>query len=258
MIRSSGHLNPGAAGVSFQRSDLGLETLVRHVWIVRWNLPVGQSRPQRVLTYPAANIVITPDEAALHGPDPSIQVRELTGCSWVVGVLLRPAGLPALTTTSPAQLVSSSEPLSSVPWQALTTSMTGGEQATSEVLGILSDWLSPFAETIGRAGLLVNEVSRIVEEEKPLRVAGLAERLGIAERTLHRLVREHTGLTPKWLIECRRLQEAATTLFTTPTTDLAALAAELGYADQAHLTRRYREVLGETPDQTRRAGQSAR
>ena len=70
VIRSKGHLNPGAAGLAFDRFELGLEALVRHVWVARWSVPAGQACPQRVLTYPAFNIVFTPEAGAmLHGPD---------------------------------------------------------------------------------------------------------------------------------------------------------------------------------------------
>ena len=39
-----------------------------------------------------------------------------------------------------------------------------------------------------------------------------------------------------------------------PAADLGALAAELGFADQAHLTREFRAVLGTTPRGYGRAG----
>jgi AraC-like DNA-binding protein len=50
------------------------------------------------------------------------------------------------------------------------------------------------------------------------------------------------------------LQRAATTLHAHPDTDLTELALSLQYADHAHFSRRYKEVIGETPDQTRRRG----
>jgi AraC-like DNA-binding protein len=58
-------------------------------------------------------------------------------------------------------------------------------------------------------------------------------------------------MTPKWLIECRRLQYAATTLFGEPDTELSELAAELGYTDYAHFSKQYEKVLGESPRSTR-------
>ena len=98
----------------------------------------------------------------------------------------------------------------------------------------------------------------MAEEDASLdRAAQLAAHLGIAARTVERLTSRYLGLSPKWLIECRRLQQAATTLYSAPQTDLSELAAELGYADYAHFSHRYRDVLGESPDATRRAAANA-
>lgn len=90
---SKGHLNPGSPDVAFDRFELGpgLAEVVRHVWAVRWDIPAGEVRAQRVLTYPAFNAVIDDRGATLFGPASRVQVQELAGASWVVGVLFRPA-----------------------------------------------------------------------------------------------------------------------------------------------------------------------
>ena len=54
------------------------------------------------------------------------------------------------------------------------------------------------------------------------------------------------GLTPKWLVQRRRLQEAAERL-RSRTTTLAEVAAALGYADQPHFSRDFARVTGMTP-----------
>lgn len=264
---SKGHLNPGASGVHLDRFELGagLSDLVRHVWTGRWAVPDGEVRPQRVLTYPAPNAVITPGlAAALHGPDSRVQVRELRGASWVVGVLFRPAACPLLTGTDPVALVGSSEPLPAAPAGALSAIMAGTTRDREEhdrdaLIPVLRGWLRPVAARVDDRGRLVNEACRLAEEDTALtRAADLAARLGLSDRSLERLVRVHTGLSPKWLIECRRLQHAATTLFAAPGTGLSELAAELGYTDYPHFSRRYQRVLGESPRVTRDRGRQAR
>lgn len=258
MITSKGHVNPGDPHVAFVRLGLGLDDLVRHVWIARWRVPVGQTRPQRVLTYPACNIVFTPSEACLYGPDRLVQVRELAGESWVVGILLRPAAALLFAGVDPARLVGGREPLTASPHEEIVAAMSESHDSTDKIMDLLHSWLAPYAGAIDDSGRLVNDVCRLVEERSDLvHVAALAREIGMTTRTLDRLVKRHTGLNPKWLIECRRLQTAATTLFAAPDTDLAELAARLGYSDQAHLSRRYKAVLGESPDLTRRAGRSA-
>lgn len=254
MVGSRGHLNPGDPEVRFDRFPLGadLDEVVRHVWVVRWDVPPGRTRPQRVLTYPAANAVLGPAGATLHGPERVLSVRELSGSSWVVGVLLRPAAARLLTTTDPVDLVGRRERLTGAPVRAVAAALAGGA-AGADLAAPLREWLLPLAARVDDAGRLANTVCRLAEERADvLRVGDLARELGTTTRTLSRVVRDHTGLTPRWLLECRRLQVAATTLHTEPATDLATLAAELGWTDQAHFTRRYRQVVGETPDRTRR------
>lgn len=136
--------------------------------------------------------------------------------------------------------------------------MAGGCYDRDAVMRVLCSWLLPVAAGVDDRGRLVNEACRLAETDPDLtRADHLAARLGLSERSLERLVRSHTGMTPKWLIECRRLQEAATRLFGSPDTDLSALAADLGYTDYPHFFRQYQRVLGESPRTTRDRGRNA-
>lgn len=254
MPQSKGHLNPGAPGVELKRfeADASLLDLVRHVWLARWCLPTGESAKQRVLTYPTFNLVVMERGAALYGPDAKVQVRTLSSTGWALGLLLRPAaGRLFLAGAAPAELVGRSRPVPNAPLDEI-------EQALSQptpaplLTALLSRWLGPLAAQIDERGRLVNRICRLAEEDDTIvRVAGLARLVGMSARSLERLVVEHIGLTPKWLIECRRLQQAATSLYAHPDTDLTELALSLKYVDYAHFSRRYKEVIGETPDQTR-------
>lgn len=260
MPESKGHLNPGSSGVSFDRFELGtgLSDLVRHVWVARWAVPDGEVRPQRVLTYPAFNAVIMPGLATLHGPDSRIHIQELRGTSWVVGVLFRPAAGRLLTTTDPVALADSSEPLPAAPAGLVQRIMADAAYDRGELVRVLRAWLLPVAAGVDDRGRLVNEACHLAEDDPGLtRASDLAVRLGVSPRSLERLVRSHIGMTPKWLIECRRLQHAATTLFAAPGTDLSALAAELEYTDYPHFFRQYHRVLGESPRATRDRGRQA-
>nr|WP_231747799.1 AraC family transcriptional regulator [Auraticoccus cholistanensis] len=99
------------------------------------------------------------------------------------------------------------------------------------------------------AGERINEViGWLAEHPGTTRVAELARAFGASERSLQRLVEERVGLTPKWLIQRRRLHDAVERL-KAGTTSLADIAAELGYTDQAHFTRDFRTVSGQTPGQ---------
>ena len=100
---------------------------------------------------------------------------------------------------------------------------------------------------IDEQGLLVNDLVGWLRDHPEVdRVADLADAFGIGERTLQRLVLQRVGLTPKWLIQRRRLHDAVERL-KAGTTSLAEIAADLGYTDQAHFTQDFRTVTGLTP-----------
>lgn len=58
------------------------------------------------------------------------------------------------------------------------------------------------------------------------------------------------------MIRRRRLQEAAGRVRSDAGADLSTIAADLGYADHAHLTRDFRRVLGFSPTGYRAFGAS--
>lgn len=81
-------------------------------------------------------------------------------------------------------------------------------------------------------------------------LVALYDRLGLRERTVQRLFDRFVGLTPKQTATVLR-QRRATRMLRAGEDDLARLAAGLGYADQAHLTRDYRAQVGLTPGRYR-------
>jgi AraC-like DNA-binding protein len=106
---------------------------------------------------------------------------------------------------------------------------------------------------------LVRRVVELAETDRTiLRADDLAHASGLGLRSLQRLVREQLGLTPKWLIRRYRMQEAAAALAGPDAPGLADLAASLGFSDQAHLTREFRAVIGETPRRYALAAGAAR
>jgi AraC-like DNA-binding protein len=77
-------------------------------------------------------------------------------------------------------------------------------------------------------------------------VRGLAEWLSTAPRSLRDRIYREAGLGPKRLLRVLRLHSALRAAWgrNMPWSDIAYVA---GYADQAHLTREMRALLGDTP-----------
>ncbi len=84
------------------------------------------------------------------------------------------------------------------------------------------------------------------------RIAALARRLGWSQKRLVAFWRERTGLTPKQHQRLQRLRRVLILADTRSTPEWAAIAAECGYSDQAHLCRDFADLTGLTPGEWRR------
>ncbi|GAB2875937.1 helix-turn-helix domain-containing protein [Nocardioides pacificus] len=235
-----------------------LTDLLQRFWIPLWSVPPGEESTQQVLQYPVCLMVVTPDYARFYGVVSGLSSTTLTGTGWAVGVMLQPAAGSLLTGGSVARwtdrhdelAVALGEPGERVAAR-VRAAMAGGAElpgSQGEAMDACADLLRTLLP-VDEEGLLVNEIVAHVEDDPELlRVDQLCERFALSERGLQRLLRRRTGLSPKWLIQRRRLQEAAERLRRSDET-LAATAAHLGYADQAHFTRDFRRVTGMTPGQ---------
>jgi AraC-like DNA-binding protein len=87
------------------------------------------------------------------------------------------------------------------------------------------------------------------------RVADLQRASGYSPKHFIALFRASVGLTPKQYSRIRRFNSVVRSIAADEGWGLAELAAAAGYADQAHLTREFRELAGVTPTAYRRGGQ---
>ncbi len=95
------------------------------------------------------------------------------------------------------------------------------------------------------------EALRLLEETGgPIRMETLTQEVALNTRTLHRGLSRALGLPPKSFARILRFQSALASLEKKgrlQTDDLAVLAIERGYCDQAHMTHEFRNLSGLTP-----------
>ena len=228
-----------------------LAPLVRRYWMPVWSLPDGHTSVQRVLQYPVCLVVVSADYALLVGPTTGLSTQRLEGRGWAVGTMLQPAAGQALAGGPVSRLTDATVPLDD---DALTGRIRaamapdpGDGARQREAVAAVEEWVRTLLP-VDEEGLLVNAIVEYVEgDSRVQRVGQVCEKFAIAERTLQRLTARRIGLSPKWLIQRRRLHEAAERLREVERPDLARVAADLGYADQAHFGRDFRSVTGLTP-----------
>ncbi|MGQ4516438.1 DUF6597 domain-containing transcriptional factor [Streptomyces sp. DW26H14] len=155
--------------------------------------------------------------------------------TYLLGVLASGAGSARSTGSA-----SSSESTGSAKGASGTTgaSDTAGRDAVAP---------SPHAEHAARAMALADLVRH---DRSVRRVDRLAEAAGLSARSLQRLFGGYVGVGPKWVVLRYRIHEAlerAEAADPPGAVDWPALAAELGYSDQAHLVRDFTATVGVPP-----------
>lgn len=89
--------------------------------------------------------------------------------------------------------------------------------------------------------------SALVRSGGRIPVHELATRVGWSRRHLGDSFRRELGLTPKTAARVIRFERSHRALTSPARAGLAEVAAECGFADQAHLTREWRDLAGQTP-----------
>jgi AraC-like DNA-binding protein len=112
------------------------------------------------------------------------------------------------------------------------------------------------ATAAARRGLVDAAREALGVEPEPLGLVELARLLGASPHHLSRVFQQETGTTLTRFRNRLRTRRALERL-AAGEPDLARLAADLGFADHAHLTRTFREQLGHTPSQLRRLLEAA-
>ncbi|RFS81269.1 AraC family transcriptional regulator [Actinomadura spongiicola] len=233
-----------------------LAPFVERFWVLRWDLRGRPPHRQQVLTRPTVHMTFTSyltsgtTRARIVGVVLDDFVEEIADEGRVVGVEFRPGGLRPFMDAPVSSLTGRFTTVEEVfgadgPALADRVFAAGG---AGEAVARLSDFLTarapgpdPSAERA--AGI----VARIAARPWLVRVDELAAELGTSTRSLQRLFHEYVGVSPKWVLRRFRMLEAAARAEAGTVVDWAGLAAELGYADQAHFTRDFTVTIGTPP-----------
>lgn len=232
-----------------------LRGLLRRVWVAAWDVPEGEVSPQRVLQYPICVAVVTPSYQRLYGVAKGVSETVLTGRGYAIGTMFAPAAGYLLTGRSLAEIADRHLPLGAVgPFgRGLASALRGSLAPDARNPAAHQSCLSEIrrrAAALGpvdEEGVFVNDLVAFVEGHPEVtEVPQLSRRFGVSSRTLQRTCLKRLGLGPLWLIRRARLHEAAARLGAA-TIDLAGLAADLGYTDQAHFSNDFKKATGFTP-----------
>ncbi|PXX62505.1 AraC-like DNA-binding protein [Nocardia tenerifensis] len=230
-----------------------VDRFVEWYWAVRWDLRGRPPYRAEVLSYPSVNLTFERTTSGtggfVNGVCTTKFVRELSGAGEVFGVRFRAGGFGAFTGLDVGSFRDSVVDLIDV--------MPDADGLADRVLDaptderrrtIVEDFLTDRPAADDPTYLLVLRIIDAMAKDPDLtRVDQITDRFDVPVRTLQRMFRRYVGAGPKWVLRRYRLQDGAELLARGRTEDLATLAAELGYFDQAHFSREFTAEVGMAP-----------
>jgi AraC-like DNA-binding protein len=233
-----------------------LRDVVEYYWITRWDLIGASPHVVELLGDPCVHLVFEPGQSRVVGVSTRLWRRELSGRGGIRAAKLRAGAARTLLDAPVIQVTDRVIPIGTVLAGATreVESRVLGPQDDQEALGGLERWLAGCVRQPcdPKSELAVQLVEYIAQHEDMRMASQLAARSGLGLRPLQRLFRDYVGASPKWVIRRHRLQEAALRLERGGVGSLATLAADLGYADHAHLSRELKAATGRSPSELMR------
>ncbi|MGW7409294.1 DUF6597 domain-containing transcriptional factor [Streptomyces sp. NPDC054833] len=237
------------ARVDFRRREPAepLRPYLEHYWLIDWELT--QPYASHVVPHPSVNIVFQRFEgqepfAEVAGIGLGLFTQKLEGRGRVCGIQFRPGGYRPFAPDHPVSRWTGKRIRlpDTDPAPVLTP-----DDEDARVAALDAYLLSHDPRPDPQADLAMTLVDRIRADRTIRRVTDFARSEGMSVRLLQRLFAAYVGVGPKWVILRYRIHEALEHAETDHTVAWATLAADLGYADQAHLIRDFTATVGVPP-----------
>ncbi|MPY52403.1 helix-turn-helix domain-containing protein [Streptomyces acidicola] len=252
------------ARVRFRRREPTgpLRPYVEHYWLIDWDLT--EPYVSHVVPHPSVNIVFqrygSQDPAGsgevafgeVAGIGLDLFVQKLEGRGRVCGAKFRPGGFRPFAPERPAgdwtgRRIRLPEVYPGRDAAADTEAVLNPASDDARVTALDGFLLALDPRPDPQADLAMTLVDRIRTDRTIRRVGDFARGEGMSVRLIQRLFAAYVGVGPKWVILRHRIHEALEHAETDQAVDWAALAADLGYADQAHLARDFTATVGVPP-----------
>jgi AraC-like DNA-binding protein len=224
---------------------------VRCLWVN--DLSSSSTRSICVVPDGCVDIVWTRDWLRIAGPDTRASLEQLAPQS-LVGIRFHPGAASAWLGVPLSEILNARVPLAEF-WGGESerlfdrASQCGETKLVSAVLqGALMTRLSKVGQPDRGIGFL-RQAAAAKHRPRPDGVKALAGRIGLSERTVRRRCMDAFGYGFKTLDRILRFQRFFRLAEESAHPRLVELAAQAGYADQAHLTREVQRLCGATPSE---------
>lgn len=224
--------------------------LIEQFWLVNWQLGEKNSHIQKNLPDANFHLVFEQNKLKILGPISKTYSYNMNGNGQVIGVKFSLGALANYLTKPLSHYVDQEISISVLP-NLNADNLTAKLSALSSDEEIVSSLQSHLKHLVIKPTQEIQKVNALVELIKSdsaiSKVEHLAEKSHLSVRTIQRYFQNFVGLSPKWLIRKYRLHHALT-LLDKQEAQLLDIVSWLGYTDQSHLIRDFKEMIGVTPN----------
>ncbi|MCF6439719.1 AraC family transcriptional regulator [Pseudoalteromonas luteoviolacea] len=228
-----------------------LEGLIEQFWFVDWQLSGDKPHIQNNLPDPNFHLVVEAHQVKLIGPVSKLYTYTMKDKGRILGVKFNIGALSHLLD----------KPLSQYVDKEFFAREIFSDQVESRLLPLLDvesdkdifNTLSAFllnytADSCVTQRQALALCTLIKNDTNIFSVEALSLKTNLSKRAIQRVFNKHVGLKPKWLIRKYRLHQVLKQL-EIGSIDILGVVELLGYTDQAHLIRDFKEIIGITPGQ---------
>lgn len=188
--------------------------------------------------------------AVIGGPRTSYYVKDITCRPRSVGAVLR-AGAALPLFGAPASAFAEHHTALGDVWSAGARELRDELRAIATPAAVLDRFAAQLAERLPRVRSVHPAVAHALARfGRRATVSEVVDEIGCSHRRFLTVFRDAVGLSPKRYCRVQRLQLAIAGVARDDA--FAAIAADAGYADQAHFTREFHELVGVSPSEYRR------
>lgn len=229
--------------------DAALAELIEQFWLVDWDLRGKAAHMQQNLPDPNFHLVINTGTVTLLGPVSKSYSYEMQGKGQIIGVKFALGALAERLNFRPADFIDKQlevEQVFNMDTSRLLSELSAANSDQQRV-AILQSCFKPFAIVPSEQGARLRQLVSLIKQQSDItKVELLSEHSNLSVQAIQRCFRQYLGINPKWLIRKYRLHQALL-LLEQQSVEIADLVEVLGYTDQSHLIRDFKEFLGVTP-----------
>jgi AraC-like DNA-binding protein len=213
-----------------------LAPFIAHFWVIRWDSAFGHFDSDELMHRPYVDVFLSAQESGIQGTFRGKRTYSAAGTGRIIGIRFRPGGFHPFWR---GEMADTTEAL---PMPTPESFLLAG-----------SEWPMPTYEI---ADDFVAELERrqLLSDDPLVNAALRGDEPAASARSVQRHVSHVTGLTSNRIRQIVRAREAAERIRRGDS--ILDVTHDLGYADQAHLTRDLKRLTGYTPGRTRERDES--